>query len=158
MLLHQIATVQANLMTTNNNVANVQQSVAQLLSQVGQLDQDLIDLTTTTSLLEGRIAALEGRDPGDTGPINSALLSSPLRMLSFGPLFAWNGILDRANALVDPLITMTTRLFPEIAQDASDLRELVAMSILAGEDADFFKSVFLRYGIPPNIDSSWLSY
>jgi len=155
MLLHQIATVQANLMTTNNNVANVQQSVAQLLSQVGQLDQDLIDLTTTTSLLEGRIAALEGRDPG---PINSALLSSPLRMLSFGPLFSWNGILDRANALVDPLITMTTRLFPEIAQDASDLRELVAMSILAGEDADFFKSVFLRYGIPPNIDSSWLSY
>lgn len=133
MLLHQIATVQANLMTTNANVTHVQQSVGQLLSQVGQLDQDLNDLTSTTSLLEGRVAALEGRDPGD-----SALLSSPLRMLSFGPLFAWNGILDRANALVDPRITMTTRLFPEIAQDQSDLRQLISVSILAGEDAEFF--------------------
>lgn len=120
-------------MTTNANVTHVQQSVGQLLSQVGQLDQDLNDLTSTTSLLEGRVAALEGRDPGD-----SALLSSPLRMLSFGPLFAWNGILDRANALVDPRITMTTRLFPEIAQDQSDLRQLISVSILAGEDAEFF--------------------
>ncbi len=140
-------------MTTNATVQHLSQNQTALASQVTQLSTSLGSLEHLLGQLDDRLSALES---SGQPAVNPSLLAAPLRMLSFGPLFAWNGVLDRSSAKVDPLISRTAYLIPEIAPDSEHLNESIILAIMANDDAQTFADLFLRYGIPQTIRAEWL--